>query len=88
MNLLRNQLKDYLDLDQDLNFDQIVQIIASELKQKKHQDIPLGNIEMFNILTRKYDPTPKKKMKSISLVSCRETLLTYLKFRRNCEWHS
>ena len=56
IDLLKNQLKDYLDFDQNLNFDQIIQIIAVELEQKKQLkgNIPLGKIELFNVIEGTY----------------------------------
>ena len=34
MNLLRTKLKDYIDIDENVNFDQIIQMIISEFEQQ------------------------------------------------------
>ncbi|CAF3466351.1 unnamed protein product [Rotaria sp. Silwood2] len=36
IDLLKNKFKDYLDFDENLNFDQIIQIIATKLDEQKH----------------------------------------------------
>ncbi len=41
MDLIKNKFQDYLDFDENLNFDQIFQIIATEFQQQK---ILLGKI--------------------------------------------
>jgi hypothetical protein len=41
MEMIKNQLKDYLDFDKNLNFDQIIQMIASEFQK---QNSPSGKI--------------------------------------------
>jgi len=41
MEMIKNQFKDYLDFDKNLNFDQIIQMIASEFQK---QNSPSGKI--------------------------------------------
>jgi hypothetical protein len=43
LNFLKNQFKDYLDFDKDLNFDQIIRTIATELEKQIHSS---GKIQL------------------------------------------